>query len=110
MQLQKMNPRLGRKFAAALAFAATMAFAAFADYTFFVEFPSGYATYGEYASGVSAAASSSSNCENENELATGALSRPATLSASLEARYRTWQESAGTGLRSTKGGVLVIFM
>ena len=42
-------------------------------------------------------------------LVTGSLTRP-TEAASLEARYRTWYESAGIALRSDKahGFILVI--
>ena len=96
----------GRRLAALLA--AATAFAAFADYTFFVELPSGYATYGEYAAGVTAAASSSREDAMDGELATGTLSYPVELMVALEARYRTWHESAGIGLWSTKGGFMVI--
>ena len=46
-----------------------------------------------------------------SSLTTGALSRPAAEPSSLEARFRTWLESLGTNVDSTKfcGSVIIVF-
>ena len=44
---------------------------------------------------------------SSTSLVTGARTAP-TVSASLEARYRTWNESNGTAIRSDKSGFIIM--
>ena len=44
---------------------------------------------------------------SSTSLVTGVRTAP-TVSASLEARYRTWDESNGTAIRSDKAGIIII--
>ena len=66
-------------------------------------------TYQFIISGDPVAAATVGSCATASSgisLATGTLTAP-TVATSLEARYRTWDESDGIGLRSDKAGLAI---
>ena len=98
MKLKNRRPDRGRKLTAsfALAMATVLVSAVLADEPYQFIITPGYdpAVYSTNTCSIVSSTATS--------LTTGTLSLPAAEPSSLEARFRTWLESLGTALKSTK--------
>ena len=74
----------------------------------FADEPYEYIKTPGYDPAIYSASNSSAFASSSTSLTTGTLSLPAAESSSLETRFRTWLESVGTALKSTKFRSIVI--
>ena len=74
----------------------------------FADEPYQYIKTPGYDPAIYSASNSSAVASSSTSLTTGTLSLPAAEPSSLEARFRTWLESVGTALKSTKFRSIVI--